>query len=139
MANTIINFKAHSFSYRKQRIDYLNNFRIFCEIINLKYIFKINPRIEDEYKIKRLNDPVKVLNSKRILRTVSTKTVKEELFFLQNFLFEKAIEYKIIDTNPFEKTIKDLKVYRKEKPLFENREITLLIDNTRMNSKGNYI
>lgn len=120
---------SRAVSTRKRLINFLNNFRNFLNEKKLKHFFQINLQTAFNYRNKRLNDPVLTPSGGKTGRTVSPKTVREELLFLKNTVFDTAMDLKYVDENPFEKSLKGLKVYRTEKKPFTVYEVLNLIAN----------
>ena len=99
-----------SISYWKRLLNFINNFRRFLEIEKIKYIKNITLRTAIKYRNWKLNTP-----SQRKNKNISPKTVRDELMFLKNNVFECAVDEELIGRNPFKNAIKNLRVYQNEK------------------------
>ncbi len=84
----------------------------------------MNISVAAKYRNWRLNT-----FSEKTKENIAPKTIREELMFIKNKIFERAIEDKIISENPFKRAMKDLRVYKKEVLPFTEEEVNLLIQN----------
>ena len=111
-------------STRQRNIDYLINFRNYLIKNDIKYFYQVKPSTAIDYRNWRLNTP-----AQREGKMISAVTVKKELIFLKNAVFELAVDENIIEKNPFRVATKGLKVYPKEKNPFTKKEVEKLIKN----------
>jgi integrase len=109
---------------RRRNIDYINNLKYFLKEYKIKYFYQIKPSTAFDYRNWRLNTP-----AQRKGKNISAVTVKKELSFLKNSIFELAVDENIIEKNPFKNATKGLKVYPKEKNPFTKKEVERLINN----------
>ena len=110
-------------SYRRRQMVFFKHFREFLEKENIRYLGQVTMQSAAKYRNWRLSMP-----SEKTGRTIAPKTVKEELMFLKNKIFERAKEEDLIVSNPFRRVLKDLKVYKREIQPFTEEEVQLLIE-----------
>ncbi len=120
----INNNTSMSASWRKRQLIYLNHFSQFLKDQKIRFIHQIRISTMQRYRNWRLS-----LNSEKTGESISSKTVKDELMFIKSKIFDRAIEEKIISENPVNRTLKDTKVERKERPPFSEEEVKVILDN----------
>jgi integrase len=111
-------------SYRKRLRIFLNHFREFLRNENIRFFPQVKISTAAKYRNWRLSKP-----SEKTKGTIAPKTVKEELMFLKNKVFERAVDEKIIAENPFRRAVRELKVYKREILPFTEEEVQKLISN----------
>jgi integrase len=120
----ISNNQSKSESWRKRQTIYLDHFTQFLSEQRIKFLHKIQISTMQNYRNWRLKT-----KSTKTGDLMSPKTVKDELIFFKNKVFDRAIEEKLISDNPAIRALKDTKVYRAEPRPFTEAEIQLIIDN----------
>jgi len=113
-------------AWRKRQSIYMKHFRNFLERENIQDVHSIDIAAINRYKNWRLSQ-----DSEKTGETISSKTVKDELFFLKNTLFERLVEEEVISKNPARRPLKDLRVYKTERPPFTREEIKKIFGNAR--------
>ena len=122
--DNIMNNLSLAPSYRKRQRIILDHFRTFLKKENIKFFTQLSLSIADKYRNYRLS-----MYSEKTKGEIAPKTVKEELMFLKNKVFERAVDEKLIQENPFRNATKGLRVYQKEIMPFTIEEVQDLIKN----------
>lgn len=111
-------------SYRRRQVVFFKHFREFLKKENIRYLSQVKLQTAAKYRNWRLSMP-----SEKTKQTIAPKTVKEELMFFKNKVFERALDEDMISENPFRRALKDLKVYKREIQPFTEEEVQLLLNN----------
>ena len=117
--------KSLSDAQRTRLGNYLNHFINFCKERKIRFQFEVDSNTAIQYRNKRLSDKGLWKNT-----TTSPKTVKDELMFLKNSVFERALDDDLIEKNPFKHGLKGLKVYKKPREPFTEDEVKTIFKNT---------
>jgi len=111
-------------AYRERLQNYLNNFKRFLKKEKIRIFSQIDTATAIDYRNWRLNTP-----GQKPGTFISPKTVRDELMFLKNTVFERAVDEGLIPKNPFQNALKGLKVHKTQRPPFTIEEVRKLIEN----------
>jgi integrase len=118
----ILNNLSLAPSYRKRQRIILDHFREFLKNEHIKFFPQLSLSTAAKYRNWRLS-----MYSEKTKGNIAPKTVKEELMLLKNKVFERAVDERLIQENPFRNATKELRVYKKEIMPFTIDEVQQLI------------